>query len=357
MADDPYTNPDPYAPQTAANVSGVTVQQPAFTIGAGGEGTAERYLQEYRQHRKDMEQQRQAVEAKQQLSTDEATKLLDETTKQIRARRDRPGLALLTLGANMMGPGNFGDQLGRGLRAMGPQIQAERTAQDQDELTIANLGIKKAELANAPLKTKLDYLRALELGDVNAQRAIEQAQIRSGNQAQQQQLNQQKLQAGILQKASAEAMNQFKELNKDNDYTQEEAQKLYRKLLERQLTLQAGGAGVQLNEEYVRKALDMPMPAVGVQTNLFPKTEDMQKEGARVGLPDMPPTYQDMGPKDRAKERSKQADAYRAEAKGWDEQAAHDKASDEQLREAEAIIRAHPDLLGMISCRAGRDGP
>src|SRR5262249_4722797 len=148
-----------------------------FTI--GNDTLAQKYLQEYQQHRKQVEQERQAAEAKQQLTTDEATKLLDLTTQQIRARRDRPGLALLPLGANMMGPGNFGDQLGRGLRAMGPQIQAERTAQDQDELTVANLGIKKAELANAPLKTKLDYLRAIELGDINAQRAIEQAQVRT----------------------------------------------------------------------------------------------------------------------------------------------------------------------------------
>jgi hypothetical protein len=170
MADDPYG--DPYAaPQVALNV-------PAPTI--GNPEAAAQYLEQHRSAFRDRETQRQQVEAKQQLNTDQMTKILDDATAAIRKSREgRTNLPMLAMAAGLMGPGNFGDQVGRGFAMMGPAIAQQRKEDDQAELQTANLSLKGAELRNAPLSEKLAYIKALQMGDLQAIRAIEQAQVRS----------------------------------------------------------------------------------------------------------------------------------------------------------------------------------
>src|SRR5215468_5332698 len=91
---DPYGRGDPYA----------------FNV---NRDEAERFRQEYVGHRKDIESQRQQAEAKEQYNADQMSTILDQATAAIKKSREgRSNLALMTLGANMMGPGNFGDQLG-----------------------------------------------------------------------------------------------------------------------------------------------------------------------------------------------------------------------------------------------------
>jgi len=354
MADpDPYTNPDPYA-----SPSPVTVQAPPQDYGAPG--AYDPMLQRYRTAFQEREKQRESVEAKQQLNTDQMSTLLEDAAKAIRKNREgRSNLPMMAFGAGMMGtPGDFGTQVGAGLRAMIPAVEHQRKDEDQTEVTLANLGTKAGEIRDAPLKTKLDYLKALQLGDVATIRAIETAQIRASAQQAKTDtkqgtldLNTQKAHAQVLQKATEAAMKHVADLDKDNDFTPEERQQLYRDTLKQQLTFTAGGAGIQLNDEFINKALQMPMPSVGSPANLFPKPEEMKAEGERLGLPEMPRTYDAMGSKDRAKLRAEQNKAYTKESAKWDEQSSIDKGNDDLMREAETIIREKPDLMGLIAGR------
>jgi hypothetical protein len=352
--------PDPYA-DPYASPAPVTVQAPPQDY--GNPSAYAPMLERHQTAFNEREKERQQIEAKQQLNTDQMSTLLEDAAKTIRKSREgRSNLPMIALGAGMMGtPGDFGTQVGAGLRAMVPQIQKQREDEDKTELTLAELGTKAGEIRNMPLKTKLDYLKAIQLGDIATIRAIETAQVRAqaqqGNKSGTLDLNTQKAHAAVMQKASAEAFKQLQELNKDNDYTQEEMQKVYSDLLKQQITLQAGASGMQLNDEYVNKALQAQMPGMGVASNQFPNLADMKAEGEKEGLPAMPPTYDTMGAKDRSKQRLKEAEAYRKESTKWDEQAGTDKTMDNDLREAQAIIQANPDLIGKIKGRGWNISP
>ncbi|HYX04006.1 MAG TPA: hypothetical protein VE963_18070, partial [Reyranella sp.] len=197
---DPYANPDPYARRgfdDGGTTGDSTTTQPPLQTGYmqrvdprlafGGIDPsqlqrAEQYRQDAINDRKKQEAARQDAESKEQYNADQMSTILDQATAAIKKSREgRSNLALMTLGANMMGPGNFGDQLGRGLRAMVPAIQKQREEDTQEEITLANLGVKRWDMQNAPLKTKLDYLRAMEKGDIDTQRAIELAQLKTGS--------------------------------------------------------------------------------------------------------------------------------------------------------------------------------
>lgn len=175
MADDDITSA--YAPQ-----SPYAIALPSSDY--GNPKAYDAYLSEHRTAFAEREKQREAIEAKQQLSADQMSTILKDAAATIRKNREgRSNLPLMALGANMMGPGDFGTQVGRGLQAMVPAIQKQRETDDQEEVTLANLGVKAEEMKNAPLKTKLDYLKALQLGDMNSIKAIEQAQVRAQAQA------------------------------------------------------------------------------------------------------------------------------------------------------------------------------
>lgn len=121
------------------------------------------------------------VKAKQQANIEQMSKLLDETVASLRASREgRSNLPLMALGAGMMSsPGNFGQQVGAGMRMMVPAIAAQREEEDQFQNNLSNIGLKRAAITNAPLDEQLRYLKALQVGDINAIRGIESSIIRA----------------------------------------------------------------------------------------------------------------------------------------------------------------------------------
>jgi len=182
MADDPYSNPDPYATPTALNQSPMTdmVRAMTGTLPFADPMAARVMAGQYQTAFNQREQERKEIEGKQQLNVDQMSKLLDETAAAIkRSREGRTNLPMLALGAGLMGPGNFGEQMSRGLSYMIPAIQQQRQEEDQTDLELAKIGLKKGEIQNMPLDTKLKYLQALQLGDMATIRAIETGILRS----------------------------------------------------------------------------------------------------------------------------------------------------------------------------------
>jgi hypothetical protein len=168
MPDDPYG--DPYSSPYSALMP-LTVQNPEL---------AQKFVSEHQAAIAARNKEMQDVQQAQQMNTDKMAKLLDDTAAKIRdAKAGQSNLPLIALGANMMGPGDFGTQLGRGLRAMVPAIQQQREADQATDLKLAGLEMQKTELQNMPLQNRLKYIQALQTGDINAMRAIEAAQIRS----------------------------------------------------------------------------------------------------------------------------------------------------------------------------------
>jgi hypothetical protein len=168
MPDDPYG--DPYSSPYAALMP-LTVQNPEL---------AQKFVSEHQAAIAARNKEMQDVQQAQQMNTDKMAKLLDDTAAKIRdAKAGQSNLPLIALGANMMGPGDFGTQLGRGLRAMVPAIQQQREADQATDLKLADLDLQKTKLQNLPLDQRLRYIQALQTGDINALRAIEAAQVRS----------------------------------------------------------------------------------------------------------------------------------------------------------------------------------
>lgn len=123
---------------------------------------------------------RKTMEA-QQLNVDQMTKILDEAAGSIKRNREgRTSLPLLKMGAAMMTtPGNFGTSLGAGFGAMAEGIAATRKEENEEDFKLLDLQMKKTTLANAPLEQRLNYIKALQTGDIAAQRAIESAIIKA----------------------------------------------------------------------------------------------------------------------------------------------------------------------------------
>lgn len=117
----------------------------------------------------------------QKANIEQMSRLLDETTQALKAsRQGRSNLPLIALGAGMMSStGNFGQAVGEGLRMMVPTIAADRQDEEDFQSKLSDIGMRKATIANAPLESQLSYLKALQVGDINAMRDIEKAQIRT----------------------------------------------------------------------------------------------------------------------------------------------------------------------------------
>ncbi|MFZ5784027.1 MAG: hypothetical protein ACOY4R_27835 [Pseudomonadota bacterium] len=120
--------------------------------------------------------------AQRQAAIDRANAILEETTAALKAARSGPSvnLPLLALGAGMLSSnGNFGQQLGSGLRAAIPALAAQRAEQDDYQMQLANLALKRAGLEQAPLQDKMAYLRAMQLGELQSIKDIERVQARA----------------------------------------------------------------------------------------------------------------------------------------------------------------------------------
>lgn len=150
----------------------------------GNPDAANRYLAEHGANADKFEKQYEDVMARRQSQIDKANEILNRATEALKARHEGTAagmvnLPLLALGAGMMGPGNFGDQVGRGLQAMGTQIQRQRMSDDEYNKAVAQLALRQGQLSDLPLRDQAAVLKSQQLGEQTAQRQIEQAEIRT----------------------------------------------------------------------------------------------------------------------------------------------------------------------------------
>lgn len=121
------------------------------------------------------------IQEKQALNVAQMTQMLDDTVAQIkRAREGRSNLPLIEMGAGMMtSTGNFGQQVGAGLQGLARGIKAQREEDTGSETKLAELGLRRAAIANAPLEQRLAYMKALQTGDIAALARIEAMQVKA----------------------------------------------------------------------------------------------------------------------------------------------------------------------------------
>ena len=143
--------------------------------------TARGYINQHRGAMANRDKEMSDVKAQQQANIEQMSRMLDETVSSLReSRKGRMNLPLMALGAGMMsGTGNFGQQVGAGMRMMVPAIAAQREEEDQFQGQLSNIALKRAGITNAPLDEQLRYLKALQVGDINAIRGIESSLIRA----------------------------------------------------------------------------------------------------------------------------------------------------------------------------------
>jgi len=354
--------PDDDLSEAAAAPSPFTAQSvyPADS-GATNPALAKEFLD---RHRADMTQRVPEIDnslSKMQLNVDSMTKMLDDTVASIKAARSgRSNLPLMAMGAGMMtSTGNFGTQLGHGLAAMVPTIQKQRETDEASDLSLAQLGMRKAILQQAPLEAKLAYMKAMQTGDQSAVRAIEQALIRaqatSGNAADRVSQQQQKLVQTTVKNALDEARKQVDSMGKEQYATAEEREAEIQRRFAINLKL-AKETGVAIPDDVMKRVTDLTgVPgntAMKTRASYFdaPTNPEAIAKTVEAGLPPPPSgyIYEAIGPKDRPKELAEQTKNYRKESKDWDTQSKTASDTMAQLDTAETLLDKNPKLTGPI---------
>lgn len=286
-----------------------------------------------------------------QMTTDTMTKMLDDTTSAIKAsRQGRVNMPLLAMGAGMLsGTGNFGTQLGAGLQAMIPQIHNDRKEEDDTNLQLAQLALRRGALEQLPLEKKLDYMKALQLGDLGSVKAIEQALIRAQSKtggADKAAADAAKLMQKTVQQALEEARKSVAQENTEMYATDADRKQAIReRFIQNIKTHQA--AGIPIPQAVVDQVMTTMQTdaggAAGVAQKSFveaPNSPDVTKRAVEAGLPPPPPTYDPsaLGQKQRTELFKTNAAQFAKESKDWDEQAkaAADLSTD--IERAEAIL-------------------
>lgn len=337
-----YDNASAYTdtplPDAAAGPSPFTAQSvyPADT-GATNPALAKEFLE---RHRAEMAGRAPAIDnslSQMQLNVDSMTKMLDDTVASIKASKSgRSNLPLMAMGAAMLsGHGNFGQQLGAGFAAMVPAIQKQRESDEASDMSLAQLGMKKALLQQAPLEAKLAYNRALQVGDQSAVRAIEQALIRaqatSGDKGEKAGAAQQKLMQKTVQDALSEARKQVDSMAKEAYATPEEREADMLRRFEQNIKIAKAG-GVNVPDEVlnpVRESFGIkPGGTTSMQTRSSyfdaPTNPNAVKATVEAGLPPAPTgyIYESIGPKDRPKQLMEETKNFQKESKDWDKESA-----------------------------------
>jgi hypothetical protein len=343
---------DPYDVAQAA--PGIRLTTPDTV---GNPAAADAYL---RQHRQAVQQRQGDVDAtmtQQQDANARMAKLLDDTTEALKAARTgRSSLPLLAMGAGMLSsPGNFGQQVGAGLRMMVPTIEADRKDDEDHQYRLAQLAIKRAGMEEAPLKDKLAYLRAMQLGDMSAIRAIEAAVMRTVPNAQKEADKERTAVQKAIQDSMAEARRAFEAGNKEMYTTDEEAQAAIRAEFLRQIAIRKSG-GLNIPDEVVQQVLGAgatPVQAPGTaaaprqrKSYFDPPTDDAAAAG--LGLPPKPTgyIYDAIGPKDRVEELKKQQALWGKATADWDAESDSARTLQDKLSRLDAIATKKPDIFG-----------
>lgn len=314
----------------------------------GNPAAADFYMRKHQAAFDERESQADQIANDQQANIAKMAKMLDETTAALRAARsNRSNLPLMALGAGMMSStGNFGQQVGAGLRMMIPTIDAERRNDEDFEYKLANIAMQRAGLENAPLRERLAYLRALQQGDQAAIRAIETAQISTATTSASK--TRTKVQKA-LQESMQEARRQFEAGNKEMYATPEEAQAEIERLFRQQIAIRRAG-GLDIPDEVIDPIIktggggNQPTPRQR-KTFFDPPTDEAAFE---IGLPPRPPgyIYDSVGPKDRAEIVKKQQEAWTKNTKDWDDETQTMMGLNQRLDEMEGILKKNPKVVG-----------
>lgn len=342
--------PDDDAPQSPFSVGSV---YPADT-GATNPALAMEFLKKHREDSAQRQPDIDSVFSRMQMSTDTMTKLLDDTTSAIKASRSgQMNMPLMAMAAGMLSNrGNFGNQLGEGLAAAVPAVYKDRAADDQMNFHIAQLGMRKAALEQAPLAAKLAYMKAMQTGDLTAIRTIEQALIRA--QATGGQGNNKLIQK-TLQDAMTEARKQVDSMGKEMFATAEEREAEIQRRFGENIKI-AKAAGIDIPDQVLTQVIGggtVPggagKTAMQTRKSYFdaPGPESLAKT-MEAGLPP-PPTgyiYESIGPQDRPKMLTEQTKNFQKETKEFDESSAQQRVQLDQIDQMEKILDKHPEIVG-----------
>lgn len=315
-------------------------------------------------HRASMAQRTPEIDnslSKMQLNVDSMTKMLDDTIASIRASKSgRSNLALMALGAGMLSSrGNFGQQLGAGLGAMVPTIAKQREDDDNSELQLAGLAMKKAALQQAPLEQKLAYYKAMQVGDLTAARAIEQALIRaqatSGKGADKLAMDEQKLAQKTVNDALNSARQRVKEMAEPMDWTADQIEAEQKKAFVDAIKM-AQANGVKIGPSLIETALGTLSTRTGdaaTRKEFFesPTNPEAVKRTQEAGLPaaPYPYLYDAVGRKEGIKRRSEQEAQYAKEQKTWDAESKQAANIGAQLDQFESLMDKKPDVFGPMN--------
>jgi hypothetical protein len=347
---DPYgPSDDPYADADAVSLPG---NRPVMMPPAQANiPLAQGFLAQHRAAMEARQPQIADVQQKQQASIDEMTRILDETTSALRAsRQGRVNLPMLALGAGMMGPGNFGDQVGRGLANMVPAIQQSRKEEDEFQSNIAGLALKKAQIAQLPMRDQLAYLKAVQLGDLNAIRAIEAQMVRAGPQGAKEGIVEQKNRAKVINDAMGEARKQIDAAGREYYPTDEAYQQAVAERFKQLVQVQRD-LGFDIPQDQIDRILQTMKPVetgLGERKSGFNPQHISDADTYKSGLPKKPEgyIYESVGPKDRK-------DVLTKEQAAWNKLSADfiddTKTADDLISKADRALRLiekKPEMLG-----------
>jgi hypothetical protein len=326
--------------------------------GATNPELAKQFLEEHRQQMAARTPEIDNALSKMQLNTDTMTKMLDDTTAAIKSARDnRISTPLLAIASGLLGSrGNFGQALGEGLGLGVKAIQQNRTDEDNMNMQLAQIALRRAGLENMPLQQKLAYMKAMQTGDQGAMRGIEQALIRAqaktGNQDQQLQ----KTRAAAIDKALTEARKQVDSMGKEMFATADEREAEIRRRFEENIKITKAG-GVDIPDSVldpIRQQIASGAP--GSRTGMTqrasyfdsPNTPEREQKTLAAGLPPAPAgyVYDAIGPKDRPKMLMEQTQNFQKESKDWDSTSATQRTLLDKIDQAEKILDKHPKIVG-----------
>ena len=313
-------------------------------------------------HRGDMAARAPEIDnslSKMQLNVDSMTKMLDDTVASIKAAKSgRSNVPLMAMAAGLLsGTGNFGSQLGAGFGAMVPAIQKQRAEDEHTELNLAQLGMRKAMLQQAPLEAKLAYMKAMQTGDQSAVRAIEQSLIRaqatgagSGNRADKLSLDRQKAAIAALEKAAEGARKSVNDQAGPMDWDADQIREEQRQEFLRRAKF-AKAAGADIPDDLISSAEQQFAPRTGADANrkvqfVVPTREQTLAEG----LPSTPYpyVYEAVGRKEGEKRRAEQEAAFIKEKKAWSKTSEENATMAANLDQFEGIMKKKPEIFGRV---------
>jgi len=310
------------------------------------------------QHRGAMTQREPDIDgvlSRMQLNTDSMTKMLDDTTAAIKASREgRVNAPLMAMAAGMLtSRGNFGNQLGEGFGRAVPAIHKDREEEDNVNFQLGQMALRRGALENLPLEKKLDYMKALQVGDLTAVRAIEQALIRAqtktgGTDVKEAQLLQ-KTVKDALEEARKSVANESTEMYATND---ERLAAIRERFIQNIKIMQAAGMKVpqEVVDQVTKTMQAAPSAGTATRKSYFDAPTDPAAVAATVeaGLPPPPAgyVYNSVGPKERPAIMKEQQTAFNKESKDWDETSKTQADLLTNITRAEQILTKNPKVVG-----------